>query len=575
MRYLKTISLVLVIVLQHISTIIGQHSLVKYDFPVNSDQYDEICPVLTYDEDKIFITRIGSPDFNPKLLIDSVDVYEIFDEEEYKKAIAKVYKQIASKEIHDVIASSFNQDIWTIILNKEKKPIDFEHPGYPLNNALPNSICSRFDNHNRFIIINQFDEIGGLDKGFSFTQMKGEEFTFPKAIEMDGFHVKSGNVNITCSSDQKILILSMPDDEGNMDLYLSERLYDMYYSKPLKLSTDINSPFNEITPFLSQDQKTLYFSSDRLESRGGTDIFKASRIDDTFLKWENVEPLLPPVNSEKDEMYPTLFDNETKLLFSSDRDGSFDIFQASLKRDKNISVDIEITIINGETLQKMPAELYWGLAYEPVKNKENYFRCRDGKYTLKIAENKPVVIHAMNRNLSSQEYLFDPQELWSANDKIKKVDLILNPENTSVRVVRETKVETLPFLELLTKKEQTQLSEKSSVFKNIMFEKSTAIVLPQSFASINSIGKFLKINKNIIIEILGHTDNIGEPEALQKLSLERAIAIKNILVSQGIESNRIIPKGFGDKKPLNDNSSEVLRRKNRRVEIRIVRDVEN
>ena len=53
--------------------------------------------------------------------------------------------------------------------------------------------------------------------------MKGEEFTFPEAIEMDGFHVKSGNVNITCSSDQKILILSMPDDEGNICLLYTSR----------------------------------------------------------------------------------------------------------------------------------------------------------------------------------------------------------------------------------------------------------------------------------------------------------------------------------------------------------------
>jgi OOP family OmpA-OmpF porin len=574
-KYPKIFGLLILFVFLCRTNINAQHSLIKYDYPINSDQYDEICPILTYDEDKFFITRIGSPDFNPKLLIDSVDVYEILDEEEYKKAITKVYKQIASKEVGDVISSSFNQDVWAVKMNDEKKPIDLEHPGYPLNNALPNSICARFDDHNRFIVINQFEETGGLDKGFSVTQLKKEEFTFPKAIVIDGFNVKSGKVNITCSSDQKVLILSMPDHSGNMDLYLSKQLYDMYYSQPVKLSFDINTSYNEITPFLSKDQTTLYFSSDRPGSRGGNDIFKASRSDETFLKWENIQVLLPPVNSEKDEMYPCLFDDETKLLFSSDREGSFDIFQAALQRDKDIFVNIEISIINGETLQKMPGELFWGSAYESGNKNENYFRCRDGKYTLKITENKPVILRAVNRNFYSQEILIDPQELWSANEKTKKVDLILKTEHSLVLASSTTKVETLPFLELLEKKEQTQSNERSSVFKNIMFEKSTANVLSRSFPSINTIGKFLKMNKNISIEIQGHTDNVGNAEALQELSLARAIAIKNILVSQGIEAGRIITLGFGNSKPLNDNSTEILRRKNRRVEIRIVRELEN
>lgn len=568
--YTKNILTIFIIVTCFGYVLQSQHTLVKYDYPINTESYDEICPILSFNQDKIFITRIGSPDFNRTLVIDSVDVSEILEEKEYTSAIKKVYKQIASHDIQDVISSSFNQEIWTIVLDENQKPKDMIHPGYPINNALPNSVCSRFDDHGRYIVINQFEETGGLDKGFSITQMVKGQFSFPKPLDLDGFYLKSGKVNLTSSSDQKVLILSLPGEGGDMDLYISHQIYHTNYSRPVRIQTGINTEFNEITPVLSKDNKTLYFASDRPESLGGTDIFIASRVDDSYMVWNNIRSFNPPVNTTADEMYPYLYDDESKILFCSNRDGSQDIFEASIIRDQNIMVDLEVTIINGQTQKLMPGELYWGTAYEPGQEKENYFRCRDGKYVLKISENKPIIIQAINRKLFSQQVIIDPQELWSNMEKNKKIELILMPDAQEITTIGETKTETLPFQEILSKKDDLETPLTSSVFKNILFEKSTANILQQSLPTINTLGKFLRMNKQIIIEIQGHTDNVGNTEDLQKLSLDRAITIKKILTAQDIDGNRIITSGFGDTVPVTDNSTEVLRRKNRRVEIRIV-----
>ena len=550
----------------------AQHSLLKYDYPVNSDNYDEINPVLSYDEDKIYFTRIGSPDFDPTLWIDSVNVYENADEEQYQKYLQKVFKQIAGKEITNPSTSSFNQDIWVIQLDSQKNIMDLSHPGYPLNNALPNSICARFDDHDRFVLINQFEKSGGLDKGFSVTQQKKDEYSFPESIHIESFLVKADRVNLTCSPDQKILILAFPGKEGHMDLYVSYRIYHMFYTEPVKIKTGVNTTYDEMTPFLSGDTKTLYFASNRPESAGGTDIFSVQRLDENFMEWGDLQIYFPPLNSTKDEMYPCLPKEEKTILFSSNREGSFDLFQTSLFREKNISIKAEIFIINGQNQKQMPGELYWGAAYEAGKNDENFFRCRDGKHILNITENKPLMIQAVNRNLKSQAVIIDPQEVILQQNGYIRINLVLETNAPAPINNRAQKLEVLPFEQLLEKADSQEIKKTSAVFKNIMFEKSTANILERSLPTILTLGKFLKTNKNIKIEITGHTDNIGDVGALKQLSLDRANVIKDVLVKQGVDASRIFTSGKGDTQPLQDNESEVSRKQNRRVEIRIVKD---
>jgi OOP family OmpA-OmpF porin len=83
------------------------------------------------------------------------------------------------------------------------------------------------------------------------------------------------------------------------------------------------------------------------------------------------------------------------------------------------------------------------------------------------------------------------------------------------------------------------------------------------------VSKLKGVNLEVII-VVGHTDNVGSAAANQRLSLQRAEAVKKYLVSKGIEPNRIYTEGKGPSQPIADNRTPEGRAKNRRVEIEVV-----
>ncbi len=103
----------------------------------------------------------------------------------------------------------------------------------------------------------------------------------------------------------------------------------------------------------------------------------------------------------------------------------------------------------------------------------------------------------------------------------------------------------------------------------VSFDYNKSILLSNALPILDNLYEYLKENTDITIVIEGHTDNSGSKNINDKLSLERARAVNNYLVKRGIEKSRMIFYGSGSSKPLNDNSSEVMRQQNRRVEIKI------
>ena len=102
--------------------------------------------------------------------------------------------------------------------------------------------------------------------------------------------------------------------------------------------------------------------------------------------------------------------------------------------------------------------------------------------------------------------------------------------------------------------------------QGIQFETGKDVIKPVSFPILNDIVKIMKENPSYLLQINGHTDNVGNPESNQILSEKRAISVKNYLVSKGVAENRLTPQGFGDTKPVVPNNSAANRAKNRRVE---------
>lgn len=111
----------------------------------------------------------------------------------------------------------------------------------------------------------------------------------------------------------------------------------------------------------------------------------------------------------------------------------------------------------------------------------------------------------------------------------------------------------------------TPLPESSTVY----FETGSARLAPDSRQTVNNLVAALKAHPNAQIQLDGHTDNTGNPQANQQLSLARANAVKAMLVSDGIDANRISTAGYGQDRPLASNDSAEGRAKNRRTELTV------
>lgn len=219
------------------------------------------------------------------------------------------------------------QDIWV----SEKKDGSWQAATNLkiLNNQENNSVVGIDQNHNSLYLINNYTApIRRKEKGIvAVTKNKKgwgnfDELAVSITVENDfyGFYL---------SSDETVLIISMMGDEslGEEDLYVS-LLSEAGWSKPQHLGSVINSKGFEISPFLSADKSTLYFSSNGQGGLGNADIFASTRLDESWDNWSEPENLGSPINSPAFDAYFYL-SNDNEVYFASNRDGKYsDLYQA-------------------------------------------------------------------------------------------------------------------------------------------------------------------------------------------------------------------------------------------------------
>jgi len=111
---------------------------------------------------------------------------------------------------------------------------------------------------------------------------------------------------------------------------------------------------------------------------------------------------------------------------------------------------------------------------------------------------------------------------------------------------------------------------KTFVLEDVNFETGKAVLEPESYTSLNELGAYLVRKVDDRIEIGGHTDNVGTAANNLKLSMERATAVMNYMVSKGIDPARLEAKGYGMSVPIESNKTEEGKAQNRRTEVKIL-----
>lgn len=333
-------------------------------------------------------------------------------------------------------------------------------------------------------------------------------------------------------------VSNRPGGFGGYDIWKSILDMDGNWSQPVNLGPEINTPYDEHTPFLHADGKTLYFSSDGWPGFGNKDIFM-SRMDDNG-KWNTPLNLGYPINTFNEETGLIVSPDGKDAYFSSDLKGGYgdmDIYQFQLPEDKK---PLPITYVKGIVKDKETGGFLEAKVHVVnLKNKHTAYN----DYTSKEAGDFLAVMPVGDSyafNVSAPGYLF-------------------YSENYDVGTAQRNK----PYLVEIAMeklKEGTQV-----ILKNIFFNTNEYELLPASITELITLSDLLKNNSNIHVEVQGHTDNVGNHQQNEKLSLNRAKAVYDYLVSNNIDPERLTFKGYGETKPIAANDTEEHRKKNRRT----------
>lgn len=567
---------------------------------VNTDNYDEVGPVLSPDGNTLYFSRLGYPQMVRTLIQDGVDVSVTLSRDEWKEEVGNIYSQLAGHEVNYPLRSVYNQDIWIAKMRSNGEVNSVELPSYPLNSALPNTVLSFWDDENKLILLNQFFSDGSMNEGLSLMPADNRK-NLPKPLHIYNFYTLGSDVqaSISPAGDVIILALQREDSHGNMDLYISFRSGNDIWSEPVNLGTELNTPHREGTPFLSKNNRILFFASDRPGGQGGMDIYMSERIGSEWDQWTTPKRLNTPVNSASHDSQPCFSPDNKFLYFTSMRDGSSDIYRYPIKLETNVPesksvsnrLTVNVTIEDKETRRKLPANLKYQYISQPD---ETYLvEAKGGNCSFIVAQRDKIKFFIEKEGYKDANFIFNAAPLM--NRGLEEASLKLPLEKAAVQQVYAEGFEDIVEEEPKTtgnqmlhvpeyKKKMMKEGEKmveSYILDNILFKRQTPVILSSSYPSLDKLVETMQSKPSVNIIIEGHTDNglennveVGNPadrkQKLLALSKKRASAVKDYLVKKNIEPSRIRTVGLGDKHPLNDNSNAMERRLNRRVEILIV-----
>lgn len=420
--------------------------------------------------------------------------------------------------------------------------------GVPLNNKSPNFLISVTPDNNTALVGGIYKADGSFGgSGISLTKRGEKGWELPRKIEIKNYYNKSKGVSYCLSADGKTLIMAIErdDTQGLMDLYVSFLQNDDSFSEPKNLGKNINTFAHEVNPFLAADGVTLYFVTRGYPTYGKSDIFVSRRLDDTWQNWSEPENLGHEINSEEEEG-TFVIDASGKnayMISTFEAIGLFDIVQVELPEVLRPKATVLISgkVINAKTKQPITAKITYrdletdtelGIANSsPVDGSYQIVLPSGNAYSF-LAEKKGFIATSNNLNL----------EQLSTYKEIQQ-ELLLSPIEVG-QTVR---------------------------LNNIFFDTGKWDLRAESTAELKRLIQILKENPNMVIEVSGHTDNVGNEQKNVQLSQNRADAVKNYLQNNGIAASRLSSKGYGQSKPVAANNTEEGRQTNRRVEFSILK----
>lgn len=385
------------------------------------------------------------------------------------------------------------------------------------------------------------DGFGGCDLYYSLLTKQG--WSQPINIG-DVINSEFWESQPTIAPDKRALFFAAraPGGLGGSDIYVSYIMPNGKWGPAMNMGPSINTSGDETSPFIHADNQTLYFASNGLTGYGKMDLFLVRK--DSTGHWGKPENLGYPINTVDDEATLFVTSDGTTAYYASDRSdsrGSLDLYSFTLREDIRPvkTLWVKGKVYDVKTKQGLPSavelkDIATGQRSSKVQTDE------DGDYLITLPVGRDYAF-----NVNRKGYLIYSESFplsSKPSDSVYQVDIPLQPIEVNANVV----------------------------LRNIFFETGKFDLKKESEAELDNLVDLLKENNTMVVQINGHTDNVGKPADNLSLSNNRSKSVVAYLVRKGIEPARLLSKGFGETRPVSDNNTEEGRAKNRRTELQVI-----
>ncbi len=355
-----------------------------------------------------------------------------------------------------------------------------------------------------------------------------------------------GHAALSEDGDILYFVSDMPGGQGGTDIWYSERQSDGSWGTPVNAGSTINSAGDELFPNIGPSN-TLYYSSDGFAGMGGLDVFEATG---SGQQWTVPRNLRYPVNSSGDDFaYITNYEGTEGIAgyLSSNRKGGKggdDIYSFTYEKPK-IVIRLRGTTSDKQTGERLAAAsvtLYDG--------------------------NREIVAKKSSSSEGTFEFVLDREKSYTILGQRERY----HADSAKVNTVGITKSDTLEVALLL---EPIFEVGKTFELENIYYDFDKHNIRPDAAVILDELVRTLRDNPTLKIELSSHTDSRGSDAYNLALSQRRAQSAVDYLVSRGIARDRMVAKGYGETRLVNECGNGIpcsskQHQANRRTEITVL-----
>lgn len=431
--------------------------------------------------------------------------------------------------------------------------------GASLNNPNNNFVTSALPDNNTLMVINAYSR-SNRNEILALARRQLDGWELQKKVEVEELKNVGRWVSFDLSADGRTLVFAMwrPDSYGGRDLYVSFLQPNGLFSVPRNLGPTVNTTGNEHSPFLAADGKTLYFDTDGHPGYGGRDIFKTTRLDESWKNWEKPQNLGPIINTKGADEGLTIPASGEQAYFVSeaaDGYGAYDIYSLELPSALR---PLPVALLSGfvvdcATMKGVPTQI------EVYKNEQ--FLSVSTAQTHPVTGQFKVALPQGARYTLVTSYDKDTYE--GERDTITvdltHLDSYIEQELAPICLHKKQKEPNKPSLPI----------RAYYAPPPVYFEVDAYVLNEKAQQILQTLADTLLHYPAAQLNLAGHTDATGKLAYNEALAERRIQAVKAFLQEAGIDSSRLKSQGWGERQPVEDNALAKGRAANRRVEFNL------